>query len=336
MKISKLPNGKWKLHFRPNGTTGKEVSRRFDTRGEAERFYKHVMAEVASGKPWNPKPEKLDGRTLSEVVTEWYHVRGFSLKSGSARKDHMLYVCRVAGNPLARHISPATWADIRSTRADGGVSVNTLNHDLAHFKGVFTDLIAAGKWPSPNPLASVKKEKISQKEMWYLSHEQIAELLEKLQLCKSRDPYLIAKLCLSTGARWGEAESVTANRLKNGCVYYPDTKNGKGRTIPIAPELTKELLENRMSGFDPLFARCYTAFRKRLQQCSFTLPPQQSAHVLRHTFASHFLQNGGNIRTLQHILGHSSLETTMVYAHFLPDHLQATLKMNPLAMMLDV
>ncbi len=56
---------------------------------------------------------------------------------------------------------------------------------------------------------------------------------------------------------------------------------------------------------------------------------RQAAHALRHTFASHFIQNGGNILTLQKILGHSSLAMTMRYAHLAPDHLQDAVRLGP-------
>lgn len=54
-------------------------------------------------------------------------------------------------------------------------------------------------------------------------------------------------------------------------------------------------------------------------------------HGLRHTFASHFIQNGGNILTLQKILGHSSLAMTMRYAHLAPDHLVDAVRLGPLS-----
>jgi site-specific recombinase XerD len=44
-------------------------------------------------------------------------------------------------------------------------------------------------------------------------------------------------------------------------------------------------------------------------------------HALRHTFASHFMMRGGNILTLQKLLGHATLEMTLIYAHLSPDHL---------------
>ncbi|WP_232772588.1 tyrosine-type recombinase/integrase [Psychromonas sp. Urea-02u-13] len=61
------------------------------------------------------------------------------------------------------------------------------------------------------------------------------------------------------------------------------------------------------------------------------LPKGQSTHVLRHTFASHFMMNGGNILVLQQILGHASITDTMKYAHFSPAHLEDAIRLNPLA-----
>lgn len=57
------------------------------------------------------------------------------------------------------------------------------------------------------------------------------------------------------------------------------------------------------------------------------------SHVLRHSFASHFMMAGGNIIVLQRILGHSDIRVTMRYAHFAPDHLEEAVHNNPLALM---
>ncbi|AVO56329.1 integrase [Ectopseudomonas mendocina] len=74
-----------------------------------------------------------------------------------------------------------------------------------------------------------------------------------------------------------------------------------------------------------------TSFRRALARTTIRLPKGQAAHSLRHTFASHFIQNGGNILTLQKILGHSSLAMTMRYAHLAPDHLQDAVRFGPLS-----
>jgi site-specific recombinase XerD len=58
-------------------------------------------------------------------------------------------------------------------------------------------------------------------------------------------------------------------------------------------------------------------------------PVGQLMLVLRHTFVSHFMMNGGNILVLQRILGHTDIKVTMRYAHFAPDHLSEAMLLNP-------
>lgn len=70
---------------------------------------------------------------------------------------------------------------------------------------------------------------------------------------------------------------------------------------------------------------------RAVDQVGINLPSGQSTHVLRHTFASHFMINGGNSLVLQRILGHQSLAMTMRYAHLAPDHLEEATRLNPLA-----
>ncbi|MGN6026009.1 tyrosine-type recombinase/integrase [Alcaligenes faecalis] len=53
-------------------------------------------------------------------------------------------------------------------------------------------------------------------------------------------------------------------------------------------------------------------------------------HVLRHTFVSLFMINGGNILTLQRILGHQDFNTTRRYTHLAPDHPDSAQQPNPL------
>jgi site-specific recombinase XerD len=80
----------------------------------------------------------------------------------------------------------------------------------------------------------------------------------------------------------------------------------------------------------PDYGKVGEFFRGSLKRSGIKLPKGQSTHVLRHTFASHFMMNGGNILTLQKILGHSSVIMTMRYAHLSPDHLKEALLLNPL------
>ncbi len=83
------------------------------------------------------------------------------------------------------------------------------------------------------------------------------------------------------------------------------------------------------------FASCYASFGKALERSKIKLPAGQLSHVLRHTFASHFMMGGGNLLTLQKLLGHADIKMTMKYAHLAPSYLQDAVKLNPSGHFLD-
>ncbi|WP_412104985.1 tyrosine-type recombinase/integrase [Vibrio barjaei] len=90
-------------------------------------------------------------------------------------------------------------------------------------------------------------------------------------------------------------------------------------------------MDNAMDG-GALFPYDYQkVLRLILIRLGFDLPKNQKSHILRHSFTSHFLMNGGNILILQKIFGHSDIKQMLDYAHLAPDFLQDAVKMNPLA-----
>ncbi|TCQ88331.1 phage integrase family protein [Rahnella sp. JUb53] len=120
-----------------------------------------------------------------------------------------------------------------------------------------------------------------------------------------------------------------SNRLKtvtNFRIIYTKTKGNGNRSVPTSRELYDLLPESGSA----LFSSCYSAFRKAINRTEIILPDGQLPLVLRHTFASHSMMNGGNILVLQRILGHIDIKMTMRYAHFAPNHLEEALKFNPL------
>ncbi len=197
---------------------------------------------------------------------------------------------------------------------------------------MFNELSRLGYWKTDNPLANIRQFKIQEKELTYLTNEQIQRLLMELEAGRNADTVVITKICLSTGSRWSEAEEMRVTQIHKGMVQFALTKSGKNRAVPIDEDLHNELLGiARSSLTGRLFKSSSGAFRNAIERCGIKLPEGQLTHVLRHTFASHFMMNGGNILTLQRILGHSSLAMTMKYAHLAPDHLQEAIKLNPLS-----
>ena len=120
------------------------------------------------------------------------------------------------------------------------------------------------------------------------------------------------------------------SRVKGGAVHFINTKSKRRRSIPIPIPIPLELEARILEHFKRhgLFTNCRNAF-EAVMKAGLELPAGQKAHVLRHTFASHFMANGGNILSLQKILGHSTLAMTMRYAHLAPGHLQDVLAFGP-------
>lgn len=335
MAINKLPSGKWQVQVFPNGRDGKRIRRQFVTKGEAQSYEKFVK-EQSQDKPW--LGEKVDRRLVIELVELWFNTHGITLVDGESRRTTMAFACEAMGNPLAIEFNAKIFASYREQRLNGKITRSsrvkkvmprTVNLELAYFRAMFNELRRLGEWTAPNPLEHVREFKISESEMSYLTIEEIKTLLTECESSRSKDLATIVKICLATGARWSEAESLRGNQVRTGQIIFVKTKGKKNRAVPINEKLQAELPSSRKA--QTLFKPCYSAFRKAMQRSGIETPTGQLTHILRHTFASHFMMNGGNILVLQRILGHTDIKVTMRYAHFAPDHLSEAMLFNPLS-----
>lgn len=336
MSVRKLPTGEWIADFytvnRSNGKNGKRIRKKFATKGEALAFENHTLQKVDAA-PWLGKGK--DNRRLSDLVNLWFDRHGITLNDGEKRRSSMLWAAECMGSPLATEFSAQLFTTYRAKRLDGHfartkriakVSPRTMNLEHAYFLAVFNELRRLGEWQAPNPLENVRQFRTDENEMAFLTAEQIEMLLKECRASSAKDLEIIVKLCLATGARWSEAEKLKGTQVVAGKITFIKTKGKRNRTIPVDPALLSQI--PKKSG--ALFSPCYYAFRSALERAGIELPPGQLTHVLRHTFASHFMMNGGNILVLQKILGHTDIKMTMRYAHFAPDHLEEAIRLNPL------
>lgn len=327
MAIEQLPDGRWRVDVEP--IKGKRFRKTLKTKGEAQRFEATCRAKVIDTPDWSPKPK--DRRTVSELVKLWFDLHGSSLSDGVRRKAILDEAAATLGDPKAIAVEGATVANLRATWLTAGVSPKTTNNRLGYLKAVYNNLHSLGVIDYPCPFARLKPIKLQERPLSYLSIEQIGEVLDALddRADTSPHPPVIARLCLATGARWGEAEQLGPDRLRGNLVVFANTKSKRVRSVPISDALAKRLRAH-WKKHGP-FTHCMLTFSRVLETTSIRLPAGQATHVLRHTFASHFVMRGGNILVLQKILGHSSLTMTMRYAHLAPDHLQEALLFNPLS-----
>ncbi len=337
MSITKR-NTQWLLDFypegKPKGKPSKRIRKTFSTKGEAIAYQNHIMENIHV-KPWLDGKE--DRRKLRDLVTQWFDEHGVTLDDGEKRKSSMEFACESMGEPTAHEFNATMFSTYRKKRLSGElsrtsrvdkVSPRTVNLELAYFRAVFNELRRLGHWKNDNPLELIRPFKSEESELAYLDDEAIKRLLD--ECLKSRNPsaYHVARICLATGARWNEAESITKQQVVKYRISFFKTKGNRNRTVPISQALYESLPLPKKSA--PVFSSCYSAFRKAVQRAEIELPDGQLSHVLRHTFASHFMMNGGNILVLQRILGHTDIKMTMRYAHFSPDHLETAVKYNPL------
>lgn len=160
----------------------------------------------------------------------------------------------------------------------------------------------------------------------------VAAVAAAEDLTLDRDALIVEFLYL-TGLRLSE---VAAIRLSSFSSDYQQLKvvgkGGKERIVPIVPSLRQKILSHISQNKERLIcirasnslflsnrgsalstSSIYRIVRRRLSEAEVT--GRKSPHVLRHTFATHLLNRGADIRVIQELLGHSSLQATERYTH---------------------
>lgn len=307
----------WAVDFYPKGRRGPRVRRRgFKSKAEAMAFERGGYAA----------PEKAPLRLL-DLARLWFEFHGQSLKDARYRYSRTLAICERLGNPYIADFTATDFVEYRGRRLSD-VSVHTVNHEHRYLRAMFSELVRLDII-KVNPIGNVRQLKTDQTELTFLSLDQCSRLLAECQGSTNPYTYPVALLCLATGARWGEAEALTHSAIHGGKVHYHRTKNGSTRAVPVSDDVLQVVFSSCLPGPGRLFRSCRSAFRAAYSRCGFDTPGQLT-HILRHTFASHFMMAGGDVLTLQRILGHGNIQMTMRYAHLSPDHLDAAMRFNPL------
>lgn len=172
-----------------------------------------------------------------------------------------------------------------------------------------------------------------------LTREEVARLFAVVKEPRFRT---LLRLIYACGLRLGEALKLEVGDLRGGDrVHLRQTKGNKERYVPLPPAMLAELREFWRTHRNPrwLFPCLGRGWRERpesrarlatvaepmgpgsVQHCvqlarvAAGLPPTTTVHTLRHSYATHLLDAGVSIRLISAYLGHTSLETTLVYTH---------------------
>ncbi len=198
-----------------------------------------------------------------------------------------------------------------------------------------TQLLDAPRLPRPLPK--------------YLSEAEVDALLAGAARRPGR-PGLLARAALeilyATGMRVSELLSLPRAALtRDAAMLLIRGKGGKERMVPLSDQARRDAAALAAAlgsdgrwlfpGRDPRRAMTRQGFALLLKQVALEAgldPARVSPHVLRHSFASHLLARGADLRSLQLLLGHADIATTQIYTHVLAERLQRLVEAHhPLA-----
>jgi site-specific recombinase XerD len=223
-----------------------------------------------------------------------------------------------------------------------GLARSTVRLRFAAYRSFFKFLVHRRGYPK-SPVAEVELPKADKALPVVLTLSQIEELLElpmKSELkgqapawMRERDAAIL-ELFYSTGLRLAELASLNVNNIDsiNESVRVIG-KGSKERLVPIGSHAMKAMQRYRSIARvheGPLFV---SKLRKRLSTRSLnsvlkkylaqsSIPFNVTPHKLRHSFATHLLDHGADLRSVQALLGHASLSTTQIYTHVTKERLR--------------
>ena len=254
------------------------------------------------------------------------------------------------GGPVAREallkITPADLRAFLAHRRNEGLSNASAARELSAVRG-FLKFAGGDGAELPRLRGSRVKKGVPRP----ISPQEAVALAETVSE-EAREPWIAARdwavllLLYGAGLRIGEAVGLTAAVLPLGETLSVTGKRNKTRMVPLLPQVRAaieayaEVCPYALGRDAPLFRGAKGGqlspgiIRKsvRTARAMLGLSERTTPHALRHSFATHLLGRGADLRALQELLGHASLSTTQRYTHVSVDRLQAIYtKAHPLA-----
>ena len=231
-------------------------------------------------------------------------------------------------------IAKVSVSDMRSWMAHErgrGVGARSLARALSAVKS-FYRWLAEREGFEPTAVLSTRSPKFTKKLPRPLAEDAASQMLDTVEL-QSTTPWIAARdqavvtLLYGCGLRISEALSLTADQAPLPKVLKITGKGGKDRIVPVidtardAVEAYRKLCPFELDPAGPLFrgargghlnARLVQKVMEKARM-QLGLPSTATPHAMRHSFATHLLTAGGDLRAIQELLGHASLSTTQAY-----------------------
>lgn len=196
------------------------------------------------------------------------------------------------------------------------VQPTTVNIEYRALKSAFTTAKDNGHI-NKNPFQQTKAIRIQEKPPRFFTSKELRLIEDAIT---DKEYKMIYYFLLYTGARRSEVAKLTWQDVKQDYIILRETKSKKVRYIPIHPELSKHI---QHKGVGRLFRKSPNNISKYFSNLFKKIGIQDaSVHTFRHTFASFMAMSGESLASIQQLLGHSNIKTTMIYAHLTTEHLR--------------
>jgi len=271
---------------------------------------------------------------ITQFLNHLQKNRRYSLHTVTAYRSDLLQVQRYLMNQYEVEISDANSSSLRSwviSLLETGTQNKSVNRKISTLKSFYKFLLKEGQISS-NPTDKLISPKLAAPLPHFVRETEMDSLLDEFEFQDSfkgvRDK-MILELLYSSGIRLSELI-----QLQLGDINFSESqikvigKRNKERIIPLHRQLLESvkrylryreevareanyLLTDAGKKMYPKFV--YRKVNYYLGQV--TTASKKSPHVLRHTFATHMLNNGAELNTIKEILGHANLSATQVYTH---------------------
>ena len=245
-------------------------------------------------------------------------------------------------NEKSKKIIDASSSDLNqycARKMDGGLSASSISRFLSSIKNFYTWL-EQNHLRGDNPSKLIDSPKLGRRLPKNLNEIDVDKILDspKINTLKGLRDKCIMELMYATGMRISELINLQYNQIDlDRSLVKVLGKGGKERILPIGESASKWLItylnNDKVSAFaqnnhfifisdkgKPLSRKMCWEMIKNYALKSIG-KRDISPHTLRHAFATHLLNNGADLRTVQLLLGHSSLSTTQIYTHVAKERL---------------
>lgn len=298
---------------------GKRHKKSLHTSSRAEAYQK--FSQIKANLEIGVTPSVISSISFSELKKKYLAYAKSTKAKSSVRRDTAILkkMTEYFKQYHVAQINRQMVEEYAQRQREAGMKAATLNREMAVLKHLFKK---AGEWGmvKENPAQDIKPLKLQKKPIRYLTDDEIQNILKAAPgIWRS-----VIITFLETGMRAGELARLEWKDvdIAKKILSVAESKSYKPRYIEISDRLLKVLnsLPKEDKRIFP-FGSDYI-IHKVAKICEDAKLPDVTCHVFRHTFASRLVSAGVNLRTVQALLGHSSINTTMIYAHLAPDYLK--------------